>query len=247
MVTKHYYGYRPDLNDQRDFQFTPTLEKLPTSVDWRSKMPPVYNQGQLGSCTANAIAGAIDYERGAQGESFITPSRLFIYYNERAMENTVNSDSGASLRDGIKSVKNLGDCPESEWKYTISKFKTKPPVKCYTDAIKYKVVQYQRVTVGINSLKQALSLKPVVFGFTVYESFESDTVAFTGIVPMPKKSESVAGGHAVVACGYNDSSQSVICRNSWGSDWGVGGYFYMPYSYFTGKLTSDYWVITLTL
>jgi C1A family cysteine protease len=203
----------------------------------------VYNQGNLGSCTANAIAAAVDWERQKQGESFISPSRLFIYWNERVMENTIASDAGASIRDGIKSVKNQGDCPEKEWPYVIAKFKVRPKAKCYADALKYRAVRYSRVEVGINSLKKALAERPVIFGFTVYQSFEGVAVERTGIVPLPKLREKVLGGHAVVAVGYDDQKQLVICRNSWGTRWGDSGYFYMPYQYFTDKLSGDYWAI----
>ncbi|MDR3559121.1 MAG: C1 family peptidase, partial [Candidatus Pacebacteria bacterium] len=209
MKNKNRYGWKPDTPDQRDFKFIARKIKIPKSVDWRDGMPSVYNQGDLGSCTANAIAAAVDYERKKQGERFISPSRLFIYYNERAMENTVQSDAGASIRDGIKSVKNQGDCPEKEWLYVISKFKIKPAAKCYADALKYEVVKYVRVNTQIAALKKALAGRPVVFGFSVYESFESDAVAKTGIVPLPESSERVLGGHAVVAVGYDDSRQLV--------------------------------------
>ena len=247
MKNKKRYGWKPDMPDQRDYKFIARRVKLPKAVDWRESMPPVYDQGNLGSCTANAIAAAVDWERKKQGERLISPSRLFIYYNERVMENTVASDAGASIRDGIKSVKKQGDCPEKEWPYAVSKFKTKPAAKCYADALKYKAVKYLRVNTEIAALKKALAVRPVVFGFTVYESFESNAVAKTGIVPLPAASERVLGGHAVCAVGYDDGRQVVICRNSWGASWGDKGYFYLPYKYFTDKLSGDYWEIQLVL
>ena len=157
-----HYGWLPDLPDHRDFRFTSPvgLAGAPLAkTDLRAHCPPVYDQGQLGSCTA-------------------TPSRLFIYYNERVIEHSVDSDSGAQIRDGIKSVAKLGDCPETEWPYVIAKFKTKPPKKCYADALKYKVILYQRVTQTLSQLKGCLASGwPFVFGFAVYESFESARVA----------------------------------------------------------------------
>jgi len=134
------YGWLPDLPDHRDYLFAAPAEvsgALPAKVDLRAQCPPVYDQGQLGSCTANAIAGAIQFDQIKQklGQIF-TPARLFIYYNERVIEHTVASDSGEQIRDGIKSVGKQGDCPETEWPYVIAKFKTKPPVKCYSDALK---------------------------------------------------------------------------------------------------------------
>lgn len=241
----HAYGWVKDLPDQRDVSFEPTVVELPTSASLRAKMPGVYDQGQLGSCTANALAAQLDYMRGLQGEKFITPSRLFIYYNERAMEGTVSSDSGAMGRDGIKSLKNQGVCPESEWPYVLSSFTNKPGTRCYKDALTFESLTYKRVDDGsLGAIKAALNQKlPVSFGFTVYESFESEQVAKTGIVPMPAKSESVLGGHEVLIVGYDDSKSMVEVRNSWGAGWGDHGYFWMPYQYVTSKLASDFWVI----
>jgi len=206
----------------------------------------VYDQGQLGSCTANAIAGAIQFDRLKQqlAQVFV-PSRLFIYYNERATEHTVDSDSGAQIRDGIKSVAKLGDCPETEWPYTIAKFKTRPSPKCYADALQYRVVSYQRLTPVLSQLKGCLaSGYPFVFGFTVYESFESPQVARTGHASLPGSGERAIGGHAVVGVGYQDAKQWFIVRNSWGSRWGLKGYFTLPYAYLTDEnLASDFWTI----
>jgi C1A family cysteine protease len=242
------YGWQRDLPDHRDHVFAAPLKALgplPAKVDLRPQCPPVYDQGQLGSCTANAIGGAIQFDRRKQNLADFVPSRLFIYYNERVMEHSVNADSGAQIRDGIKSVGALGDCPETEWPYAIAKFKTKPPAACYADALKYKAVSYQRVTQTLGELKGCLaSGYPFVFGFTVYESFESPTVAKTGHAALPKSTESVVGGHAVVGVGYDDVKQWFIVRNSWGAQWGLKGYFTLPYAYLTdNNLASDFWTI----
>ena len=248
--TKHY-GWLRDLPDQRDHLYAApvvALAALPTSVDLRSHCPPVYDQGQLGSCTGNGIAAALQFERMKQEltPNFI-PSRLFIYYNERVIEHTVNSDSGAAIRDGIKSVSKQGDCPETEWPYDIAKFTQKPPSQCYHDALKYKAVQYQRLVQSVNQMKGCLaSSYPFIFGFTVYDSFESQQVAQNGVVPMPGSTEQVLGGHCVVAVGYDDSQQRFIVRNSWGTGWGIQGYCTMPYAYLTdSNLASDFWTIRL--
>jgi C1A family cysteine protease len=212
----------------------------------RSKCPPVYDQGQLGSCTANAIAGAIQFDRRKQKlKPDFVPSRLFIYYNERVIEHSVQSDNGAQIRDGIKSVAKQGDCPESEWPYDISKFAVKPGPTCYKDALKYQALQYQRVPQIANQLKGCLaSGYPFVFGFSVYDSFESDVVAKTGVLGMPGPKEKLLGGHAVLAVGYDDSKQVFIVRNSWGAGWGQNGYFTMPYAYLTdSNLADDLWTI----
>ena len=251
MSTRHY-GWIPDLPDQRDHRFVSAIQGLvapvlPVHVDLRLQCPPVYDQGQLGSCTGNAIAGALEFERLKQSLLDFMPSRLFIYYNERVMEGTVASDSGASIRDGIKSVSTQGCCPESEWPYDVSQFAVAPPAQCYTDAVKYDVLQYLSVSQDLTDMKTCLAAGyPFVFGFTVYESFESATVAQTGQVPMPAMFENVVGGHAVMAVGYDDASSTFIVRNSWGPSWGDAGYFHLPYAYLAdANLADDLWTIRL--
>jgi C1A family cysteine protease len=132
------YGWIPDLPDHRDHLYAapqPVLAKLPKTIDLRAKCPPVFNQGELGSCTANAIAAAHQFDQLKQKKpKAFTPSRLFIYYNERVMEGTVREDSGAMIRDGIKTLVKQGAAPETAWPYVIKKFATKPPKKCYARA-----------------------------------------------------------------------------------------------------------------
>ncbi len=248
---KRSYGWVPDLPDQRDHMYAAPvvhLKKLPAHADLRPHCPPVYDQGQLGSCTANAIGAAIQFERRKQKlKPDFMPSRLFIYYNERVMEHSVDSDSGAQIRDGIKSVGKQGDCPEPEWPYVVSKFRNRPSQACFSDATKYKAVQYQRVPQVLNQTKGCLaSGYPFVFGFTVYESFEGDKVAKTGQLSMPAANEKVVGGHAVLAVGYDDAKQRFIVRNSWGHGWGQRGYFTMPYAYLVdSNLSDDLWTIRI--
>lgn len=243
------YGWTHDLPDHRDHVYGSPLRvtKLPASTDLRAQCPPVYDQGQLGSCTANAIAAAIDFERAKQRLSLIYPSRLFIYYNERVIEHTVASDAGAQIRDGIKTVANQGACPEKLWPYTIGQFAKKPPNTAYAAATRDRVVQYSRISQDLNQFKNCLaSGYPFVLGFTVYASFESAAVAKSGDVPMPSAAEKVMGGHAVVAVGYDDKTQRFLVRNSWGTGWGKRGYFTMPYAYLTqANLASDFWTVRL--
>jgi C1A family cysteine protease len=251
------YGWRPQLPDARDTVYAPRLDSAPPEYDLRPSMPPVYDQGQLGSCTGNAIAGAMEYERDRQGLSDFVPSRLFVYYNERALEGTVSSDSGAQIRDGIKVVNTEGVCPETLWPYDTGMFAVKPPKRCYVAATKDTAVRYEAIQT-LGDLKDAIASNlPVVFGFTVYQEFESQAVAQTGVVPMPDtRHEKPVGGHAVVAVGYSDPKGQIIVRNSWGASWGDHGYFYMPYQYLTGSkvsgdsspingqyLASDFWAI----
>jgi C1A family cysteine protease len=250
-ANKRGYGWQPDVPDQRDHLYAAPviyLAKLPAKADLRPHCPPVYDQGQLGSCTANAIGASIQFERRKQKlKPDFPPSRLFIYYNERVMEHTVKSDAGAQIRDGIKSVAKIGDCPESEWPYIIAKFTDKPTASCFKDALKYQAVQYARVPQILNQMKGCLaSGYPFVFGFSVYTEFENDQVAKTGVVNMPGPKEKLLGGHAVMAVGYDDSTQRFIVRNSWGNKWGIKGYFTMPYAYLTdSNLADDFWTIRL--
>lgn len=240
------YGWVRDLPDFRDHCKTFQEFSGTPSVDLRQKCPDVYNQGPLGSCTANAIAGAYEFDMMAQEEKAIfTPSRLFIYYNERAMEGTIPTDSGAQIRDGIKSIGKQGVVPESEWPYDISAFTTEPSPALYTEAKNHTAVKYSRVAQDIKHIKQALvDGHPIVFGFSVYESFESEEVAKTGIMPMPEKSEQLLGGHAVMAVGYDDEQGRVIVRNSWGDSWGDKGCFYMPYEFISDSgMASDFWIV----
>jgi C1A family cysteine protease len=239
------YGWNPDLPDHRDQVYSaPTTISVSPAVDLRGSCPPVYDQGQLGSCTANAIAGAIEFDRKKQRLSDFVPSRLFIYYNERVMEGTVGSDSGAQIRDGIKSVNKIGAPPETDWPYVIAKFTDKPPPKAYTDAKLDRAIQYQKIVQTLAQLQGCLASGfPYVFGFTVYESFESPTVARTGIMPMPAPGEKKVGGHAVMAVGYNTATRMTIVRNSWGSSWGQSGYFMMPFEFMLSPNCSDIWTI----
>jgi C1A family cysteine protease len=241
------YGWRPDLPDGRDHLLSiPFFPVLPETIDLRPGMPPVYDQGNLGSCTANALAGALEYDQAKQGLASATPSRLFIYYQERVREGTVDQDSGAMIRDGIKACAQLGAPPELLWPYLIPMFTVKPPAAVYAAAAQHRIVRYARAANSKRALRSVLAAGfPIVFGFTVYESFESDAVATTGLVPLPAPDEGILGGHAVLAVGYEPDG--AWCRNSWGDAWGAHGYFRLPWDYITNdNLADDFWVVRLT-
>ena len=244
------YGWIPDLPDQRDhlyFAPRPVLAKLPKKIDLRTLCPPVFDQGQLGSCTANAIAAAHQFDQMKQNKPKVfTPSRLFIYYNEREIEGTIKEDAGAMIRDGIKTLAKQGAAPESAWPYVIAKFATRPPKKCYEAGLAHQALSYQRLTPDIAQLKGCLAAGyPFVFGFSVYESFETEAVAKTGAVPLPDGSgERLLGGHAVLAVGYDDAKQRFLVRNSWGTGWGFAGYCTFPYAYLLdANLSDDFWTV----
>lgn len=233
----------------------PISNKLPGVINLRNQMPPVYDQASLGSCTAQAFCGLIAYVQPS-----FNASRLFLYYCERVLGKTVDIDSGATLSDGIQSLQKNGVCLERMWPYIISKFAVKPPDICFKDALNHQALKIQNINSsslsamknclvyglrGANSPKGPKGL-PFVIGFLVYSSFESQQVAKTGIVPMPKPGEECLGGHAICVVGFDDSKKWFICRNSWGSGWAIGGYFYMPYAYLSNpNLATDAWTITL--
>jgi C1A family cysteine protease len=241
------YGWKPDLPDQRDMRYSLVYRvpaKLPAKADLRPICPPVEDQGQLGSCTAHALTGALETLENMDRLPLVQMSRLFVYYNERAIEHTVAQDSGAMIRDGIKTLVKQGCCAESRWPYVISKFKSKPAPACYKDGLEHQITSYQRIDT-LDQMRACLAAGfPFVFGFTVYESFESQAVAKTGKVSMPKKTERTLGGHAVLAVGYDDKAKRFTVRNSWGPDWGIEGYFSMPYAYLASRdLADDLWTI----
>lgn len=244
------YGWRPDTPDARDHVFSVDhidMSTVPSSASLKDNFPEEpYDQGNLGSCTGNAIAGCVQFDVRKQKAKDFVPSRLFIYYNERAMEGTINEDAGAEIRDGIKSIARLGVCREKTWPYNIVKFAKKPTKAAFTEATKHTALSYKRVDQTLNALKATIGVEglPIAFGFSVYESFESECVAETGNVPMPSKDERMLGGHAVILCGYDDTTRRFLVRNSWGPKWGQGGYFTMPYEFVTNPdLACDFWVV----
>jgi len=231
-MSKYNYGWKKTpggltLKKFSESKFFKVME-LPPLVDLRSVDSLILDQGQLGSCTGNGIAGCINFLHKATGELF---SRLFIYYNERSVEGTVDQDAGANIDDGIASVKSQGVCSESIWPYDITQFTVKPSDEAYAQASKDVVTDYLQVN-SLAEVKMCLAAKfPVVFGINVYESFEDSTVASSGHVPVPQSNEQCIGGHCMKIVGYDDVNQWLIVANSWGTGWGDKGYCYLPYAY----------------
>ena len=239
------FAWIPDVPDSRDFLYKavrPPRLRLPQSVDLRAKCSPVEDQGQLGSCTANALAGNVEFLDYSPDKKYADVSRLFIYYNERVIEHSVKTDAGAMLRDGIKTLAKQGVCAEAVWPYNVAQFAKKPSAKCYADGLKRKITTYHRIQTLNEMLACLADGFPFVFGFSVYESFESVKVAKTGVMPAPKKTEKLLGGHAVMAVGYSLKDKRLIVRNSWGAGWGQKGYFTMPFQCAETQ-ADDFWTI----
>jgi C1A family cysteine protease len=235
--------WKADRLDTRDYRYQVTQKLNPNLVDLRKYCSPIENQGSLGSCTGQSIAGAIELlnKRGGKHNDV---SRLFIYYYERLILGTVNYDSGAYIRDGIKATNKYGASLESLWPHDIRKFRQEPITEAKNDALNRKVTRYERVN-DFNGCIDALSNGyPVIMGFRVYDSFMSKNVARTGIMPYPNtKREKLLGGHAVLLVGYDKRRKVFIARNSWGTNWGDKGYFYMPFDIVKPNMSSDYWII----
>lgn len=248
------YGRKADLPDPRDRIYNNenkvcAAAKLP--VVHTLTTPPVYDQGQLGSCTGNGWARVVQYMAQEDGDDFGIPSRLFIYYNERVIENTVDSDSGAEVRTGAKVVSTLGVPPETDWAYDIAKFTDKPSAQAFTDAKKHEALTYKRIVNGPGApMRTAIaSGLPIVFGFAVPDYFEEGWDPATPL-PLPTVDTPIIGGHCVVISGYDFSCKTFpvpafLCDNSWGASWGVNGRFWIDYRWFDTNpgLATDLWVI----
>lgn len=244
LATPKLFHWVKDKPDKRDYIYQLRSSTVPSKVDLRPFCTLIEDQGSLGSCTGQAIAGAIEYLNKKNGKTNDV-SRLFIYYWERVMLGTVNYDSGAYIRDGIKSVFRYGAPLENLWPYIISRFRNRPSIAAMNDGARRRVMLYERAT-DFNAVKDALSNGfPVTVGFYVYSSFMSRIVTTTGMMPYPNTArERFLGGHAVLLVGYDDETQKFIARNSWGTRWGDNGYFYMPYQVIQNtSMSEDFWVI----
>lgn len=214
---------------------------LPPKADLREFCPPIYDQGDLGSCTAFSIAkGLRETLARIAGAPIPSLAALFLYYQERTVEQDVPNDAGANICDGLASLLNQGCCTETLLPYDISKFTEHPSPACYQEAVTYKVASAHPLA-DLNAMRSALANKqPVVFGMRVFSSMETSAVALSGVVPMPAPGDEPMGGHAVCAVGYDDDAKHLIVRNSWGAGWGDKGYFYLSYD-FVNTYCSDFW------
>jgi C1A family cysteine protease len=250
---KHKYSWKRDPN-YHTIGRKHTLKSLPLPAV-TPDLSAVYNigaydQGQLGSCTANAWAFLVEYDEFKENlASPCCPSRLGIYYCERVIDGDVSQDGGSTLSTGQKVIQTYGAASERLWPYDITKFTAKPPTAYYTAAAKSKGVQFMQVHQTIDDIKNALcSGYPVACGFNVYQEFENQTVVDTGIVPNPTPGEQPIGGHAIVIVQLDDTKKMALIRNSWGTSWGANnsanqrGYFWITYDYLLSQDWSDFWI-----
>lgn len=250
-MTDYVLNYTRQTDDNRDIKFSLILHKdINTRVFSLDKTNfKILDQGKLGSCVSNAISSCINYYNDT-----INPSRLYIYFNARAMNKDINKDTGLAVRDGCKSVFEYHTCCENDWIYDITNFTKMPSLNCYTNSFNYKNFIYYSVSQDLAQLKTSLlSNNPIMFGFMVYKSFMSNDVSGNGIVPMPTETDfiveengdhKVVGGHCALIVGFDDDTQYFSCVNSWSDNWGDKGFFYMPYQYILDTaLAFDFTVI----
>jgi C1A family cysteine protease len=200
-------------------------------------MPPAFDQLRLGSCTANATNRCFRYDTIMDGKDCGELSRLWTYFFERSIEHTLDQgDCGAMGHDAF-TVAHHGIPDETLWPYDIAKFEEKPPacwIPGHTGKRNYTLTkEVKAVPQSLTAIQQALSTNQTIpFGFSVYESFESEQTANTGIMPMPKPGEEILGGHEVLACGYlKKYPHYILVLNSWNTSWGLNGYFLMPVAF----------------
>lgn len=245
------FGYKQDLPDERDYKYQTTFTgPLPESVDLISGCMPIRNQGKLGACTAFATGAMVEYVRKKQKLKEWSVSTLFTYYATRLIEGTVDSDSGAYVRDALKSAVNYGVTNEDIWPYDISVFTTNPPQSAWQDALNHQALVYYRLEQTKENILNCLAEGyPFTFGMMLYESFIQTQCGFLvyNELPMPDLTkEKFIGGHCMMAVGYYTSNGTtyIKVRNSWSTYVGLNGYHNIPIDYFLNpSLASDFWTI----
>lgn len=241
------YGWKRDLPSRIYTPFRLQLTSLPSSFSLLPSgfLPPVFDQGNEGSCVGNSGTAVMQYIRAKRAETDITLSRNFLYYNARVLSGDADYDGGCQISDAISTLKTTGVCSEPTWPYNESNVLLRPSDDAYSEAVSYEALTTEQVAPDITAIKTAIASGiPVWFGFTVYDAFESPAVAQTGVLNMPGPTEDIVGGHAVLAVAYDDTAERVTVRNSWGSSWGQKGYFTMPYEYVASSdLADDRWAV----
>lgn len=242
------YGWTMDVPDTRDiYANIPEINNILPRVDLRSSgfLPEIYDQKDLGSCTAHSVMTAYMYDLNKNKKKLdFDPSVSFVYYNQRVITNSVNFDSGSSIRDAMKVITKLGVCSNNLYPYDTVFFTDKPSEEAYKQASdNINEMLYKRIKPDINNILKVLSYDiPVIFGFSVYESFDSQDTIRTGLVPVPSYNESIIGSKTAVIVGYDTNKKYLICCNSGGKKWGALGYFWIPFSFINERYCSDFWI-----
>lgn len=244
------FGWRRSLPDYRDRRFAiprrfEAAAELPRSVALEKRCPPPMQQMLLSSCVPHAVTAAMRADRISQGLPDKALSRLQLYFDGRMAEGSVQDDCGMEIRTAIKCAAKIGVAEETLWPYMPSKFKTRPPDSAYRRAKKNEALTYEAVALDKHAIKAALaSGHPVVFGISVYENFDTDETAKTGVIQMPEGH--MLGGHAMYLTGYDDDADPAHARlrNSWGPHWGLAGDALIPWGYVTDpNLAADLWIV----
>ncbi len=240
-----HLGGKRDATDARDFAYTPPAAlSLPTQVDLKERCGGVYNQLPLHSCSAHALASLLTFVGNVEDRPIPLPSRLFIYYNTRQLEGTLPADDGATIRSAIKTVVSQGACGEELWPYDVAQAAAQPPPHCYEAAKTTRALSYYRIAQNLDHLRATLAEGyAFIFGMQAYaQSFIA--AQNSGVLSMPAAGETLMGGHAVMAVGYDSAARTITALNSLGASWGNAGYFTIPFAFFTDdKLSYDFWTI----
>jgi C1A family cysteine protease len=243
------YGWVLDIPDSRDILASiPKIDSPLSKIDLRDTnfLPNIHNQGDLGSCTSHTVLYAYLYDLARNGKKLsFTPSRSFLYYNQRLLNGTENFDSGSSIRDAIKIISKIGVCSEDTYPYDTTFFTDKPLPENYKESSgNITKFMYKRVEQNINDIIKILNFSvPIMFGMALYESFEYPDVARTGMVPMPLNGEQIIGGTTALIVGYDMQRKLLICMGNHGTKWGGMGYFWVSFSYINSRYCSDFWVM----
>lgn len=241
---RHIMGWQPDRPDHRDRMFLVSGAAVGSSCDNSDQVSRIEDQGELGSCTANASTSAMEALAKKNGIALPELSRLFVYYYTRKVDGTpVTEDAGATIRNTMKSLVVFGACAEKLWPYNIEAFSKAPTFRAVRDGQDHRIVRYYRCPTLVTVRAAIASGGTVVGGFSVPEGMLSESCARTGIVPAPGEGQGFVGGHAVHFVGYNDADRLVKFQNSWGEGWGKGGFGFLPYDFFEQKIAGDCWTI----